>query len=74
MTATENDHRRRILDLLSQGKITVDDADQLLTRSAPASLESDTTASSESTGKQARALDSRDRATRPRATASRPSR
>ncbi len=53
MTATENDHRRRILDLLSQGKITVDDADQLLKALGAASLESETTTSSESTGKQA---------------------
>jgi len=38
MTAAENDHRRRILDLLAQGKITVDDADQLLRALGASSL------------------------------------
>jgi len=42
MTAAENDHRRRILDLLAQGKITVDDADQLLRALRASSLESET--------------------------------
>jgi hypothetical protein len=51
MTAQENDHRRRILDLLSQGKITVDDADQLLKALGASSLESDT-AATDSAGKQ----------------------
>jgi hypothetical protein len=52
MTATENDHRRRILDLLAQGKITVDDADQLLKALGASSLESGTGAT-DSAGKQA---------------------
>jgi hypothetical protein len=52
MTATENDHRRRILDLLSQGKITVDDADQLLNALGASSPESDTSAASKSTDRQ----------------------
>ena len=50
MTAQENDHRRRILDLLSQGKITVDDADQLLRALGASSLESES--ATESTDKQ----------------------
>ena len=53
MTATENDHRRRILDLLAQGKITVDDADQLLKALGASALESDTTGASDSEGKRA---------------------
>jgi hypothetical protein len=52
MTVTDNDHRRRILDLLAQGKITVDDAEQLLRALGASSLESATTTSSEPTGKQ----------------------
>jgi SHOCT-like domain len=51
MTATENDHRRRILDLLSQGKITVDDADQLLKALGASSLEPKASAS-EGAGRQ----------------------
>jgi len=42
MTAAENDHRRRILDLLAQGKINVDDADQLLRALGASSLEPET--------------------------------
>jgi hypothetical protein len=44
MTAAANDHRRRILDLLAQGKISVDDADQLLRALGASSLESETDA------------------------------
>lgn len=51
MTAAENDHRRRILDLLAQGKITVDDADQLLRALGASSLEPET--GTEPGGKQA---------------------
>jgi hypothetical protein len=51
MTATENDHRRRILDLLSQGKISVDDADQLLKALGASSLESET-GTADAAGKQ----------------------
>lgn len=50
MTAADNDHRRRILDLLAEGKITVDDADQLLKALAASSLEAER--GTESAGKQ----------------------
>jgi hypothetical protein len=51
MTAPDNDHRRRILDLLSQGKITVDEADQLL-KALGDSPRADSTASSGPPNKQ----------------------
>ena len=47
MTATQTDETRRVLDLLAQGKITVDDADRLikaLTADQPAETAADATA------------------------------
>jgi hypothetical protein len=52
VTATENDHRRRVLDLLAQGKITVDDADQLLRALGASSPGSEPTAAAEPAGRQ----------------------